>query len=116
MLIRVLAKYLLKIPFYKGQLLFTEENRGRLKADCVSMVQTISHRTNPRVCFLVRCTGSHSAILSHPHPRSAHQETQNGLWIYAVKRRGCAKTLRLTKDRTSRSHLKRISCHSQSSK
>lgn len=94
MLIRALAKYLLKIPFYKGQLLFTEENRRRLRADCVSMVQITSHRTNPRVCFLVRCMGSHSAILSHPHPRSEHQETQNGLWIYAVKRRGYANTLR----------------------
>lgn len=38
MLSRALAIYLLKILFYKGQLLFTEENRGRLKADCVVMV------------------------------------------------------------------------------
>lgn len=48
MLSRALANYLLKILFYKGQLLFTEENRGRLKADCVVMVWTTSHRTNPR--------------------------------------------------------------------
>lgn len=100
MLSRALANYLLKILFYKGQLLFTEENRGRLKADCVVMVWTTSHRTNPRVCLLVRCTGSHSCIFSHPHPRSVHQETQNGLRSYARKRKGCADTLRLVKDRT----------------
>lgn len=100
MLSRALANYLLKILYYKGQLLFTEENCGRLKANCVFLVQITSHRTNLRVCLLLRCTDSHSGILSHPHPRSANQEAQNRFWIYTMKQRGYANTLRLAKDRT----------------